>query len=437
MRTPDRSSASRRNWLRRSTQTLGLAVLGVSFGLGAANSAHAADQFTDWGWPLPYEKVSDKSVQWLKDKGWWPIHVAFQPTWGGGATINIVMDRLELLKKRGVDTKFQGFVGGPAVNEVIVSSRFQVANGGNLPFALLLDKRVPVKSIAIVTPNIAHALVVPNDSPIKSFKDLKGSNPPATIGLVTGSSGEFYVQAAAQANGIEIGKDVILKNMPPAEQMLLPRGLTAVATWDPIISMMTHERKNGRVVDTIYPYNMYEGTFYVRDELIQNVPDVVQAFSDAFAEAVLWTRRNPQKAVDLTAEDPSVKLFPKAVLLQQIELYNNYYKPTYIFPHGEFWGQANASLFKWMQEQNRISRPMTAQDFAASIDDRFMKRTFERLGWAVPAQPPFIPKGWTGSPAKTPYPPYLTPLDGKPQVFPETGDLVKPWGFAGQMHAPK
>ncbi len=427
-----RTSAAK--YAKRFTYAVAMAgVLAMSPALQAASG-----DFTDWGWPQPYEKVSPKSIQWLKDKGWWPVNVAFQPTWGGGATINIVMDRLELLQKRGVEAKFQGFVGGPAVNEAIVAARFQVANGGNLPFALLLDKRVPVKSIAIVTPNILHALVVPKDSPIKSIKDLKGSNPPATIGLVTGSSGEFYFQAAAQANGIEIGKDVILKNMPPAEQMLLPSGLTAVATWDPIVSMMVNERKNGRIVDTIYPYNMYEGTFYVRDELIQNVPDVVQAFSDAFAEAVLWARRNPQKAVDLTAEDPSVKLFPKAVLLQQIEAYNNFYKPTYIYPHAEFWGQVNADLFKWMYDQKRISRLMSAEDFAASIDRRFMARTFERLGWSVPSMPPFIPNNWSGSPSKTPYPPYVTPLDTRPpQPFPEAGDLVKPWSFAGQLHQPR
>ena len=38
---------------------------------------------------------------------------------------------------------------------------------------------------------------------------------------------------------------------------------------------------------------MYEGQFYVRSEMVENVPDVVQAFADAYAEATLWIRRNP------------------------------------------------------------------------------------------------------------------------------------------------
>jgi ABC-type nitrate/sulfonate/bicarbonate transport system substrate-binding protein len=300
---------------------------------------------TEWGWPLPYERVSDKSVQWLKDKGWWPVQVAFQAPWSGQNTVNIVMDRQDMLKQRGVEAKWQAFPSGPAINEVLVAARFQVGSGGNFPFTSLLDKNIPVMAIAIESPNLLHALVVPNDSPLKSIKDLKGSNPPATVGLVTGSSAEFYFQMATQMNDIQIGKDVIMKNMPPGEQMAMPRGLAGVVAWDPTPAMMVEERKNGKIIDAIFAYNMYEGQFYVRSELVENVPDVVQAFSDAFAEATLWTRLYPEKAADLMAEDPNLKNYSKTILLQQIQAYNNLYKPTYIYPHAEFWGVVNGPFF--------------------------------------------------------------------------------------------
>src|SRR5438046_8063293 len=124
------------------------------------------------------------------------------------------MDRQGLMKERGIDTTFQAFPSGPAINETIVSAKFQVGSGGNFPFTSLLDKNIPVTAIAIESPNLLHALVVPNDSPLKSIKDLKGSNPPATVGLVTGSSAEFYFQMATQMNDIQIGKHVISKHMP-------------------------------------------------------------------------------------------------------------------------------------------------------------------------------------------------------------------------------
>ena len=405
--------------------------------LAAALPLQAQQKFTDWGWPLPYEKVSAKSVKWLQDKGWWPVQVAFQAPWSGQNTVNIVMDRQGLLASRGIETKFQAFPSGPAINEVVVSARFQAGNGGNFPFTSLLDKNIPVKAIAIQSPNLLHALVVPPDSPVKTIKDLKGSNPPATIGIVTGSSAEFYFQMAMQLNGIEAGKDVILKNMPPGEQMALPKGIAGVVPWDPTPTMMVDERKNGRIADSIFPYNMYEGQFYLRAEIVENAPDVAQAFSDAFAEATLWIRLNPEKAAALQSEDPNLKNFSKEILLQQVKAYNNLYKPTYIYPHAQFWGAVNETIFNWLHGQKRITRPLKASDFAAAVDERFMKRTFEKLGWAVPTQPPFIPAGWKGDPGKPPFPEYIHAINTKqPQAFPEKGDLVKAWSFGGKSFAP-
>lgn len=409
------------------------AALAMLFALPSA----AQQKFNDWGWPMPYEKVSDKSVQWLKDKGWWPVQVAYQAPWSGQNTVNIVMDKQGLLKARGIETKYQAFPSGPAINETIVSARFQVGNGGNFPFTSLLDKNIPVKAIAILSPNLLHALVVPVDSPLKSIRDLKGSNPPATIGLVTGSSAEFYFQAAIQQNGIEVGKDVILKNMPPGEQMALPRGIAGVVSWDPTPAMMVEERKNGRIIDSIFPYNMYEGQFYVRSEIIENAPDVAQAFSDAFAEATLWIRRHPEKAAELKSQDPMLRNYSRDILLQQVKAYSNLYKPTHIYPHKEFWGAVNESIFDWLYAQKRIQRPLKARDFAAAVDERFMTKTFEKLGWAVPKQPPFIPADWKGDPAKPPYPEYVHAINTKqPQPFPEKGDLVRAWSFGGKTFTP-
>ncbi|HEX5130781.1 MAG TPA: NrtA/SsuA/CpmA family ABC transporter substrate-binding protein, partial [Usitatibacter sp.] len=358
-------------------------VIAALLFLLAAVPAVAQQKFNAWGWPMPYEQVSPKSVQWLKDKGWWPIQVAYQAPWSGQNTVNIVMDRQGLLKARGVETKYQAFASGPAINETIVSARFQVGNGGNFPFTSLLDKNIPVKAIAIQSPNLLHALVVPPDSKLKSIKDLKGSNPPATIGLVTGSSAEFYFQKAMEVNGLVAGKDVILKNMPPGEQMALPKGIDGVVAWDPAPAMMLNERKNGRIIDSIFPYNLFEGNFYVRQELVDNVPDVVQAFSDAFAEATLWTRAYPDKAVQLMTEEPQLKNFSKEILLQQINAYSNLYKPTNIYPYARFWAAANEGIFKWLYEQKRLTRPLAAKDFEAAVDERFMKKTFGKLGWTV------------------------------------------------------
>lgn len=412
----------------RIPRLLGALVISAvtALSMTAAHAQTSAGQ-TEWGWPTPYQKVSDKSVKWLQDKGWWPLQIAYQPPWSGQNTMNIVMDRAGLLKQRGLETKLTGFASGPAINEVIVSGRFQVANGGNFPFTSLLDKKVPVKGIAITSPNLLHAVIVPLDSPLKSLKDIKNAaNKPLTIGLVTGSSAEFYIQTAAQLNGFEIGKDVILKNMPPGEQLAMTKGIAAVLAWDPTASIIVNERKTGRIIDSIFPYNMFSGQLYVRAELVENVPDVVQAISDAALESTLWTRKYPEKAVEYMQEDPNLKNYSKELLLQQVHTYNNLYKPTYLFPHSEFWGRVNGNIFKWMHEQKRIVTPLTGKDFADAFDEKFMRQSFAKAGLTVPAQPPFLPSNWRGKPETPPYPEYTHVLNTKtPQPFPAPEDLIK------------
>jgi hypothetical protein len=113
------------------TLLLGIAGLLTAASLGQAQSR----KFTEWGWPQPYEKISDKSVDWLKQKGWWPLQVAFQSPWSGQNNINIVMDKEGLLAKRGIEMKLTAFGSGPAVNEVLVSGKVQVASAGNLNLA--------------------------------------------------------------------------------------------------------------------------------------------------------------------------------------------------------------------------------------------------------------------------------------------------------------
>ena len=397
----------------------------------------AAQSFTDWGWPQPYEKVSQKSIDWLKQKGWWPVGIGWQGPFSGQNTINVVMDKAGLLEKRGIESKFQAFAAGPDVNEAVASARIQVGNGGNFPFTSLLDRGVPVKAIAVVAPNLKHSTVVPLDSNIKKLADFKGSNPPATIGIVTGSSAEFYFTQAAEVVGLQIGKDVILKNMPPGEQILMAKGIGAVVPWEPSVTIITENRKTGTEVDTIFPYNFYEGRFYVRQELIDNVPDVVQAISDAFMEATLWIRLNPDKAADFLAAEPMLKNFGKDLLLQQTKLYNNLYKPTYSYPFAAMWGEEDARIAKWLKERNRLTKVLTAKDYEASFDTRFMEKTYEKLGWRVPTRAPFLPANWSGKIGQLPYPPYANAVTLKePQPWPENGDLTKPWTFNGKTYKP-
>lgn len=419
-------------FIRRLSATVGLALA-----LGSAPALAQTGQFTQWGWPQPYEKVSDKSIAWLKEKGWWPLTIAWQPPWSGQNASLVTINRQELLVKRGLQANFQAFNSGPDINEVFTSGKAQVGVGGNFPLTTLIDKNVPVKVVGVISPSLKHQTIVPNDSTAKSLKDFKGSNPPAVIGIVTGSSAEFYFQIAAAENGLTIGKDVILKNLPLSEQVQLPKGIAAVVPWDNTASLITQERKTGRAIDVSYPYNIYQGSYYIRQELVDNVPDVAQALTDALIEANLWIRLHPEQTAEVLASEPNLKNVPKTLIRAQIDEYNNLYKPTAVHPTPAFWAQENEVIAKWLRKNNRITRDITAKDYEAAFAPQFADKAFAKLGWAVPKLPPLLPKNWSGKIGQHPYPEYYTFLTLKAaQAFPEKGDLVKAWSFDGKSYKP-
>src|SRR5262249_35356198 len=122
-----------------------LGTVVVAAGAGSA----AAQQFTAWGWPQPYEQVSQKSIDWLKQQGWWPLQYGYQAPWLGQATIPLVVKDSGLDKKRGLDVQLQSFLAGPPLNEAIVAGKIQIGVGGNFPLTTLIVRKAPVHSPGI------------------------------------------------------------------------------------------------------------------------------------------------------------------------------------------------------------------------------------------------------------------------------------------------
>jgi ABC-type nitrate/sulfonate/bicarbonate transport system substrate-binding protein len=397
----------------------------------------AAVNTTAWGWPQPYETVSPASVEALKAKGWWPLTIAWQPTFSGQNATVIAMTANDLLAKRGVEAKLEAKAAGIAVNKALLDGSAQIGAGGNFPLTLLIDQAAPIRVVAVTAPNLKHQVIVPINSPIKKMIDFKGMNPPAVIGLVLGSSAEFYFQASAAANRVRVGTDVILKNIPLADQAKMPTEVSAIVPWDPIATQVTTEQKNGRAIDVSYPYNVYQGGFFVRSELFTIAPDVVQAITDALVEADLAVRANPDLVATQMSDRAEMKALPKTLLAQQVREYNLLYKPTYMYPLGNFWGAQNQDIAAWLHLQGKIKRPLKRDDYSAVFAAEPMQKTYAKLGWKVPVFPPYIAPDWTLKPRGTRLPAYdIYTTMKKAQSWPERGDLFKPYSFNGKTYKP-
>ncbi len=403
-------------------------------GVGALNygaAAQTAPSFNNWGWQQPYKRISDTSIKWLKEKGWWPLAIGNQPAFTG---LPIAVGK-GLFAARGLEVSVSAFLSGPAINEAAAAGRIAAGLEGNFPYTTLLSRGFPVRCVAIVNPNVKHATLVPLDSPLKSLADIKTLKEKPAFGIVVGSSAEFYFSEALRSHGLDASKDVVLKNMKPTDMLIMPAGLTGFVQWVPYLWDHLLLRKNARQIDAIFDYNFYMGNFWVRSELIENVPDVVQALVDGYAEGILFTRNDLASANKVFQADVMYRSYPLEMINLINEKLNNLYKPNWFVPDPNFWSSENGRVAAWLHESGRLTQSITPQQYRENFAPQFAIETLNKLGWKTPSQPCFIPPGWSGTVGKPLYPKYDNEDTlSAPQPFPAQGDLARDWMFGGKMY---
>ena len=403
-------------------------LLSIGTGFAFAQSA-SGEKFTEWGWPLPYQKVSPKSVEWLKSKGWWPLRTNF---YGGvplyGMPTHLTASKFAAL--RGLEVVSQRFASGPAVNEALIGGNVHFAHIGNFPFFSMIDKNAPIRGIFVI-PHERISVMVRKDSPIKTVADLKGK----TIGTAVGSGAYMALIFMLRHHGLDPDRDVSIRNLPWPEQLQLPTGVDAVAPWDMGPTLMVHHIKNARELSDLTAYDVNYGMHIVRSEIIENAPDVAQALVDALLESILWARLNTAEAIEIVRKmDATSASYPTDLVRRVTVEANLMLKPTWTYPDLDLLTQGFVAT-KWMKDTGRLTRSLTTDDFKKFIAPEFLESSYKGLGWAIPKQNPIF----EGSNVKFgvfPYE-YKRPFALKePQPFPQKGDLTRPWYYAGKWHNP-
>ena len=408
---------------------------------GSAAPAVQSQKFTDWGWPLPYEQISPKSKQWLQSKGWWPLNAAWIVVWSGQEMIGHILQTLKLLERRGIEVEWRTFVAAGFSNEAFIPGRIQIANTGALGVLALLTNKVPTRALAVHSPALTHAATVPLDSPLKSLSDLKGGKVlkrPAVVGTTTGSTNHFGFIAAAQYLGLKPNEDYTLRSTPPGDLATGPKGIDVFTIWEPHVSYSTEVLKATRVLEPLDPYYIYSGYYYGRQEIEDNAPDVMQAMTDAFIEAVLWAKATPDEAIKSLMSRPEYGRLGRDLIEKMTNRYLFWPKPTVYYPFADpngIWPAEEARISEWAFETGASKTKVTNVDWQNVRRTSYMDATFGKLGWAIPERPPFLPKDFGGV-GKLPYKPYGAALLNGPAPFPEPGELKKPWTFRGKTYTP-
>lgn len=205
-----------------------------------------------------------------------------------------------IFAKHNVDIELIYYASYPDVYSDLVANKvdgISVIIGDILPISTQ-------KNIQMIFPvdasDGADVLIVGPD--IKSAADLKGKR----IGVSFGTYGELFVQTLLKQNNIGI-TDVTLVNISPeAATTAFPSQVDVVHTYEPYASDVV--KAGGHTLFTSHETpNLVLGMMTFPTSIINERPQDIQAFTNAWFEAVDWMNANPNDVPDVVAKGFGLK----------------------------------------------------------------------------------------------------------------------------------
>jgi taurine transport system substrate-binding protein len=157
----------------------------------------------------------------------------------------IMQESKELEKQTGYKINWKQFGGGGEVIKAMASGAVQIGEIGSAGIAASVSRGEPLELFWILDDiGGAEALVVKNDSGIKTVADLKGK----TIAVPFNSTTHFHTMVALEQAHVNPSDVKILNLRPPEVRAAWQRGdIQATFIWNPVLAEV---KKDGRVILT-------------------------------------------------------------------------------------------------------------------------------------------------------------------------------------------
>ncbi len=249
---------------------------------------------------------------------------AAMPAWAAGTTLRIGVQKygtLIILRERhtleaalppGWTVTWHEFPGGPQLLEALAAGAIDFGTAGEAPPIFSQAAGAPLFYVGVEPPSPAgEAILVPQDSPIRTLADLKGKR----IALNKGSNVHYLlVQALAKAG---LGpEDIHPTYLAPADaRAAFERGsVEAWAIWDPFLAVAQAATGARTLADAagLAPNRQF---FLATRSFAQNEQDVLTRLAMQIDATDRWIAAHQAEAADLLAA--SLKL-PSPVVAQAV-----------------------------------------------------------------------------------------------------------------------
>lgn len=268
-------------------------------------------------------------------------------------------------KKDGVKVKWTEFQSGPPQIEAISSNHLDFAAVGNSPVISAQAAGIGFKEISNLRTGLnADAILVPENSPIKSLKGLKGKK----IAVAKGSSGFNLLYRALQKVGLKDTDVQIIQLQPDEAQAAFNSNkVDAWAIWEPFISyeVLKHQ---ARQLTTEKQLGTFSPSFFIaRSAFTTEHPDVTAKVLKVYEQAREWEKHHFNQSVAIYAK---AKNLDKAVVTRALKINPSLNQPI------------SANIIKAQQESADFQYAKkiisTKIDTAKVVDNQYVKKALKK-----------------------------------------------------------
>ena len=206
----------------------------------------------------------------------------------------------EELGKEGYQPEVIGFAqAGPAVNEAFSAGEIDMAVYGDLPAIVCKASGVDTTIFATNNSQCQMAILVQEDSDIKSAKDLKNHK----VIVARGTIYHQYFESLMRDAGIRADEVEQINTFSDASSVMASKDADALIT--SLSSAYYMENQGiGKVIDTTIEHPEWTSQFLAvgRTEYLKENPNAAKAFIRALQRAQEYASENPEETYKLVAE---------------------------------------------------------------------------------------------------------------------------------------
>ena len=209
----------------------------------------------------------------------------------------------DALKPRGIEVKWVEFSFGPPLLEALNTGSIDFGYTGDAPPIFAQAARANLLYVAAL-PSAGNneAIVVPENSPIRTLADLRGKK----VGFAKGSSAHNTTVAALEKAGLSYA-DITPVYLAPADGATAFTGgsLDAWTIWDPYLALT----EKGKIRILAFAKDVHESTafFLANKDFTGQHPDIVALLNQTFAQESKWADQHRPEIVNTLHEATNVE----------------------------------------------------------------------------------------------------------------------------------